>query len=178
MMLNKFLPKVHKEGYLGYYPVTNADEWEQLPDVYKVMEWFPLTVNKQQFDGSVKPELTFVKNVVFDAVHIEPYKVNAKVSVHRQEVQKILFCNYKEAQCHLYSVCGVEFENGVTASAKWVQDSETGAFAITCGGNYVGKQGGFLGFIPESVIETEEGFKFERKSTKNICHYELMNPFN
>lgn len=173
----KFLPNPGSlPGHRGYYPVCSAEEWDQLPAVYKAMEWFPIKM-KSRFGIE---EYTMPEYVVFNVVHIEPYKIRAQVRVHVQEFQKIMFClfPYREDTIQLYSVCGVYFANGERRAAEWLQDSTTGAFAVVSGGHYVGKQGGFSNFVPEIIEETENGFK--RKdvgTTKNRCHYEYGNPF-
>ena len=180
MTMNKFLPKVAKEGKRGYYPVATYQEWEELPAVYKAMEWSPIEVDKMSYNGKFVKEKTFVKNVVFDT-YLPQLSTSAKVSVHRQEVQQILFCLHNSTDCHLYTVCEVEFENGVRWGAKWVQDNETGAFAIVCHGRYVGMQGGFLRTVPANIEETEDGFEYKQGyncyGSKTINHYQYLNPF-
>lgn len=177
----KFLPKNTKQGKIGYYPVASHEEWEELPAVYKAMEWFPVEVSKMSYSGKMRTEKTFVKNVVFDVPYLEPYGVSAKVSVHRQEVQKILFCLFPRSECHLYTVCEVEFENGERRHAKWWQDSRTGAYAIYTDNHCVGKQGGYQGHIPAIIAETEAGFEYKQGynayNSSNINHYEYSNPF-
>lgn len=167
------LPKKQKEGKLGYYPVTNEKEWDELPDLYKTMEWKPV---KDHHDNG---RLKAVKAVIFDVVFMEPYKIRAKVSVHPQEVQKILFCSFKDPDCQLYSVSGIELEGGTQLGAKWLQDTITGAFAIYSAGEYVGKQGGFGGYVPEHINRLEDGtWKYDHKYSEGIIsHYELGNPF-
>ena len=169
------LPAKPLKGKLGYYPVSNAEEWKQLPDLYKAMEWTSLPDYKDQN----RPKA--VKAVIFDVVYMEPYKIRAKVSVHPQEVQKILFCLYNKTQCQLYTVCGVELEGGTQLGAKWYQDSVTGAFGIYAGGHFCGRQGGFRGFVPSNIERLDDGtFKYKhylRGLTGNVVHYELSNPF-
>lgn len=175
--LEKFLPEKPIEGKRGYYPVCNADEWEKLPNVYKAMEWFPTEMKDSRFDIIEK---TSPEYIVFDVVYMKPYKISAKVKVHVQEVQKILFCLYPlDTQCRLHTVSAVIYENGAERRAEWLQDSQTGAYAIVdYRGNIVGKQGGFGGFIPNQIEETEDGFKWTGfKSGRNRCHYTLTNPF-
>ena len=178
---SKFLPKETKAGKRGYYPITNHSEWEELPAVYKAMEWYPIEVSRKTYSGGLITEKTFVKNVVFDIPYLAPYGTRAKVSVHRQEVQQILFCLHNATDCHLYSVCEVEFENGERWGAKWVQDNYTGAFAIVCNGHYAGKQGGFHETVPAIIEETEEGFEYKQGyspyESKTINHYQYLNPF-
>lgn len=170
-----FLPKEPKPGKTGYYPVTNAKEWDELPEVYKAMEWFPVEVYNP---GIKAKEMTVAEYVEFDVVHLLPYKVRATVRVHVQDVQKILFCHFKDPQCHLYSVSGVVFANGVRWHAKWFQDTTTGAFAIYAGGKSVGTQGGYMEFIPCQIEKTENGFKWTGfDMSKNRCHKDFMNPF-
>ena len=48
-MFKKFLPKEQDNGKLGYYPVMNDEEWENLPVVYKAMEWFPIEVYNREW---------------------------------------------------------------------------------------------------------------------------------
>ena len=172
-MYENMLPKEQKEGKLGYYPVTSKEEWDNLPDLYKTMEWKP--VKDHRDNGKLKA----VKAVLFDVTFMEPYKVRAQVSVHPQEVQKILFCYFKNADCRLYTVSGIELEGGTRLGAKWLQDTTTGAFAIYSAGEYVGKQGGFGGFIPERVHLLDDGtWKHDFKySEGNISHYTIGNPF-
>ena len=180
-MYSKFLPKKAIEGKCGYYPVASREEWEELPAVYKAMEWFPMQINRYGYGGNVIMEKTFPKNVIFDCPHIEPYGVSGKVSVHRERVQKILFCLFGRSDCHLYTVCEVEFENGVRRYAKWYQDSRTGAYAIYCGSTCVAKQGGFQAHVPAIIEETEEGFEYKQGynayNSSTINHYEYSNPF-
>lgn len=172
-MYENMLPKEQKEGKLGYYPVTSREEWDNLPDLYKTMEWKPLKDHRD--NGKLKA----VKAVIFDVTFMEPYKIKAQVSVHPQEVQKILFCYFKNADCRLYSVSGIELEGGTRLEAKWLQDSTTGAFAIYAAGTYVGIQGGFGGFIPERIHLLDDGtWKHDFKySEGNISHYTIGNPF-
>ena len=178
IMFNKFMPVNQKDGYRGFYPVTNAQEWDELPAVYKAMEWFPIEMKLFDHRGELHTEKTIVKNVVFDALHIMPYKVSAKVSVHRSSVQSILFSSHKQHDCHLYTVCEVEFENGERRRAKWVQDTRTGAFAIMVGSRYVGKQGGFQFYVPSNIEDAEDGFKWKGYvAGETITHYDVSNPF-
>ena len=172
-MYEGMLPKEPKKGYRGYYPVTNKQEWEDLPDLYKTMEWEPVK------DPHNNNKLSAIDSVIFDVTYMTPYEINAKVYVHPSEVQKILFCSFKDKDCHLYSVCGIELQSGTRLGAKWVQDSTSGAFAIVYNGNYVGQQGGFMGFIPERIKKMEDGtFKYDwSKNPKKVSHYALLNPF-
>lgn len=167
------LPAQSKPGHRGYYPVTSKEEWDELPNLYKVMEWEQV---KDPFDkGKLKP----VKAVIFDAVHMEPYGINAKVSVHPENVHKILFCSFKHTDCHLYSISGIELEGGHRLHAKWLQDTVSGAFGIMCGDHIVARQGGFGGYIPERVKKLEDGtFKFDFVSDSGkTAFYTLLNPF-
>lgn len=179
MANNKFLPKVVNSNKLGYYPVVNHQEWEELPAVYKAMDWFPVETMRTDFLGRTIKEKSFVKHVVFNATYIEPYGISGKVSIHRESVQKVLFCYFGQTQCNLYDICEVEFENGVRRAAKWVYDSQTHAFAVMCGNNCVGKQGGFMGYVPDRITETENGFEYKQgyQYGTNISHFELLNPF-
>lgn len=174
-MYDGFLPKVQKKGYLGYYPVTSAGEWDRLPNVYKAMEWFPVKMTCRGFE-----EMTSVEYVEFDVVHGLPYKVSGTFRVHRQEVQKILFCSFKNPEFHLYSITGVVFQNGERWPAKWYQDSVTGAFEVALyNGTIVGRQGGFMGFIPNNIDRLDDGtFKCNWNQSGNIAHYTLGNPFD
>lgn len=178
-MYSKFLPKKAIEGKRGYYPVTSHAEWEELPAVYKAMEWFPKKLTRYSYGGKVVEEMSFPRNVIFDCPYIEPYGVSGKVSVSIEEVQKILFCYFGKTECHLYTLCEVEFDNGVRYTAKWYQDSRTGAYAIQCGDTYVGKQGGFQGFVPARIEETESGFEYKQgyQSNSHRCCYQYSNPF-
>lgn len=172
-----FMPKEKKEGKLGFYPVANEHEWDELPAVYKAMEWFPVDVYNRELKKNVT---TVPEYIEFDVVYMKPYKIRATVKVHVQEVQKILFCLFDDPQCQLYSVSGVVFQNGERWGAKWLQDSKTGAFAIQVqGGKIVGKQGGFRGFVPRRIKRTEDGgFAYDSYSKDgNRCHYEFSNPF-
>jgi hypothetical protein len=167
------LPAHTKPGYRGYYPVTSREEWEQVPNLYKVMEW------EQVRDPYDKGKLKAVKAVIFDVVHMEPYGISAKVSVHPQEVQKILFCQFDRPECHLYSICGIELEGGHQLHAKWLQDGISGAFRIVAGDQTVATQGGFDGYIPERVKKLEDGtYKFDFVSDNGkTAFYTLGNPF-
>lgn len=167
------LPKELIPGHIGYYPVTSYAEWEELPDLYKTMEWEPVA------DPRDKNIISAVKSVIFDVPYMEPYGIRAKISVHPSEVQKILFCLFENPQCLLYSISAVELENGRKLNAKWVQDSLSGSFCINAGGKRIARQGGFRGFIPEHIIKMEDGtFKFDFKYGEGkTTYYELLNPF-
>lgn len=172
-LYDNMLPNQPIEGHRGYFPVTSAKEWDDLPTLYKVMDWEPV---KDPHNNN-KP--THIKSVIFDVTYMQPYGISAEVSVHPSDVQKLLFCSFQKADCHLYSVCGIELDSGTKLPAKWLQDSISGAFAIYSCSNYVGMQGGFCGHIPEGVIRLENGtFKYDWsvKKTK-ISHYALLNPF-
>lgn len=177
----KMMPEVQEKGKRGFYPVVNKEEWEKLPCIYKAMDWFPIEVPKLQWDGKIHREKSFVKEVVFDCIYIEPYGVRGKLYVHRENFQKIMFCYYGKTDCHLYSVCGVKFENGEEWSAEWKQDTRTGAYALYSNGHCLARQGGFMGYIPESVTETENGYEYNQNyySEKHECisHYSHSNPF-
>lgn len=165
------LPVVQKGGRRGYYPVTSEQEWkEELPDLYKAMEWRPV---KDPYD-SLKRERA-IERVIFDVIYMEPYKVRAKVEIHRQEFQKIMFMLHDKAQCHLYSVSGVVLDGGTRLGAKWLQDSYTGSFALVVGGSYVAYQGGFDGFIPECIEKLADG-TFKHKGYGS--HYKHINHFS
>lgn len=167
------LPTPAKPGYRGYYPVTSREEWDELPDLYKVMEWEPVR------DPRSKGQLRAVKAVIFDVPHMAPYGVRAKVSVHPEDVQQILFCSFPKADCHLYSICGIELEGGTRIPAKWLQDTTTGAFGIFANDECVARQGGFQGYIPEHIKQLEDGsFKFDfQYGTGKTVHYALHNPY-
>ena len=172
-MYEGFLPTTQIPGKIGYYPVSSAEEWEALPNVYKAMDWFPVKMKNRGFE-----ETTFVEYVEFDVTYALPYKVSGTFRVHRQEVQKILFCLFKNPEVHLYTISGVVFQNGERWGAKWYQDSWTGAYEVVASGKIVGRQGGFLGFVPSRIERTEDGgWKYNWKNCENICHYELSNPF-
>ena len=175
-MYDGFLPKERIDGHAGYYPVTTAEEWDNLPIVYRAMEWFPVEVYNTRYNMK---ETTVAEYVEFDVTYMRPYKISATVRVHVQDVQKILFCYFKDTECHLYSVCGVVFANGERWGAKWHQDSRTGAYEIIAGGKRIGTQGGFLGFVPNQIERTDDGgWKWlGYMPNKNRCHYELLNPF-
>ena len=174
MNYKEMLPAEYNSNKLGYYPVTSKEEWEALPDLYKTMEWYPVK------DPHHKGTLSAVKSVIFDVLYMDPYGIHAKVYVHPSEVHKILFCLFKDTDCHLYSISGIELESGTRLSTKWQQDTTTGAFAVYCGGTPVARQGGFLAYVPESVQRTEDGtFKYDFHHTSGkICYYTLLNPFD
>ena len=175
-MYENMMPSKPIEGHLGFYPACNAEEWENLPIVYRAMQWFPVEVYNTRLH---KKETTVVESVIFDVVYLKPYKIRAKVEVHVQEVQNILFCLHENTDCHLYSICGVKFQNGEVCGAKWLQDSKTGAYAVYAYNKYVGMQGGFGGFIPENIEKTEDGWKWKGfVECGGRCHYELTNPFD
>lgn len=176
--IEKLMPKMPIKGHTGYYPVCNAVEWEELPALYKATDWFPTCVyNTKQFHE--KNEMTIPEYVVFDVVYAEPYKIRASVKVHVQEVQKILFCAYENPQFHLYSISHVVFQNGMEWGAKWTQDTKTGAFAVWAGDKIVGMQGGYHGYIPSEIEETDDGFKWKGfVNSESRCHYTLLNPFS
>ena len=167
------LPPKTIPGHRGYYPVCSKKEWEDLPDLYKVMQWEPMPdpLNHGQLSG--------VKSVIFSVTHMMPYGINAEVSVHPSHVQSILFSLHKNPECQLYSVTGVELQSGSRLPATWRQDTTTGAFAILCCNHYVGKQGGYIGFVPECIKQVEDGsYEYQWTSTPGkVFHYELSNPF-
>lgn len=177
MMMSRYenmLPKEPKQGKQGYYPVTSKEEWEELPALYKAMDWFPV---KDCLNGG---RMRAVKAVIFDVTYMEPYKISARVSVHPQEIQRILYCLYNNSQCHLYSICGIELEGGTVLGAKWLQDSVTGAFGIVCGGATVAKQGGYCGYVPKSITAKEDGSYEPNWGGHHegvISHYTFYNPF-
>lgn len=173
-MYDGMFPQERKEGHIGYYPVTSAEEWNELPAVYKSMEWFPVEMKRNGYS-----EKTSVEYVEFDVVYMTPYKVSGTFRVHRQEIQKILFCSFPgHSDCHLYSVSAVVFQNGERWPAKWHQDSRTGAYEILACGKRVGTQGGFLGFVPNNIERTDDGdWKCNWNQNGNITHYQMTNPF-
>ena len=174
-MYDGMMPAKPISGHRGFYPACNAEEWESVPKVYKAMEWFPIEVYNTRWH---KKETSVVEKVIFDVIFLKPYKVRARVEVHVQEVQNILFCLHENTDCHLYSICAVKFANGEEWGAEWKQDTKSGAFAVYASGHCVGMQGGFLGFVPENIEKTEDGWKW--KGVVNCdgrCHYALMNPF-
>lgn len=174
MMYEGMLPQKQIEGKRGYYPVTTAEEWDELPKVYKAMEWFPVDVYNRNLK---KKEMTVAEYIEFDVVYMMPYRIHATVRVHVQEVQQILYCFHENADCRLYTVSGVVFRNGEHWGAEWKQDCKTGAFAIYASGKQIGMQGGYMGFIPCKVQKTEDGFKWDFSNDKNRCHVSLLNPF-
>ena len=172
-MYDGFMPKVATNGKRGYFPVSSAEEWDNLPDVYKSMQWFPIEMRRHGYT-----EKTFAEYLDFDVIYMLPYKVHATIRVHVQEAQKILFCLFNGTQCNLYTVCGVVFQNGEYWPAKWYQDSITGAFSIYAEGKTIGTQGGYLGFIPSDIEKTADGtFRHNWNSRDNVCHYQISNPF-
>lgn len=172
--MSKFLPKEPIKGHRGYYPVCNKAEWDALPEVYKSMEWFPVEVYNQ---AHRKSETTVAEYIEFDVTFLDAYKCRGVFRVHVQEVQKILFCAV-DSDIHLHSVCGVVFANGERWGAKWEQDTKTGAFAIYASGKLIGEQGGYLGFIPKDIEETEDGFKWKGiQNSGNRCHHTLLAPW-
>ena len=170
-----FLPKVYNDHKFGFYPVCNAQEWDELPAVYKEMDWYAMDVYDEFLRKNVRSIPEYVE---FDVVHMLPYKISATVRVHVQEVQKILFCLFDSAECHLYSIKSVVFQNGEVWGAKWQQDATTGAFAIFACGHCVARQGGYMGYIPKQIERTEDGWKWTGyRDTPERCHYQLTNPF-
>lgn len=174
-MYENMMPSKPIDGHRGFYPACNAEEWEAVPALYKAMEWFPIEVYNTRWR---KNETTVVESVIFDVVFIRPYKCRARVEVHVQEVQNILFCSHKDPDCQLYSICAVKFANGEVWGAEWKQDTRTGAFAVYASGKQVGAQGGYMGFVPENIEKTEDGWKWKGFGNySGRCHYALMNPF-
>lgn len=172
------LPAHPKPGRIGYYPVTNKQEWNELPDLYKVMEWRPV---KDPYHKDIRGYhlMRAVKSVIFDVTFMEPYGISGKFHVHPCEVQKLLFCNYGNPDCQLYTICGVELEGGTRLGAKWQQDTTTGAFAVYVGGIPVGIQGGFIGHIPDCIDKLPDGsFKHNwKRLEEKVFHYTLGNPY-
>lgn len=174
-LYENMMPEKPIAGRRGFYPVCTADEWEALPKVYKAMEWFPVEVYNTRWH---KTETTVAEKVIFDVTFMRPYKIRARVEVHVQEVQSILFCLHDDPDCHLYSICAVKFANGEEWGAEWKQDTKTGAFAVYASGKLIGKQGGFVGFVPENIEKTETGWKWKGYGDyTGRCHYALSNPF-
>lgn len=174
-MYDGMMPAKPIDGHRGFYPACNAEEWENVPKVYKAMEWFPVEVYNTRWR---KKETTVVESVIFDVVYMRPYKIRARVEVHVQEVQNILFCAHENTDCLLYSICAVKFANGEEWGAEWKQDVWSGAFAVYASGKCVGKQGGYLGFVPENIEKTEDGWKWRGfAECDGRCHYALTNPF-
>lgn len=174
-MYENMMPSKPIEGHTGFYPVCNADEWENLPALYKAMEWFPVEVYNLRWR---KKETTVVEKVIFDVIFLKPYKVSARVEVHVQEVQRILFCSHQHTDCQLYSICGVKFANGEEWGAEWKQDTKTGAFGVCAHGHWLGQQGGFMGFIPANIEKAEDGWKWKGVvNCEGRCHYALSSPF-
>lgn len=177
-LYDDMLPKERKDGRIGYYPVINKEEWEVLPALYKAMDWNAIP---DPFDKNKR--LRAVKSVIFDVVYMEPYCIRAEVSVHPENIQKILFCSHNTGyQCHLHTISGVELEGGTRLNAKWMQDSTTGSFGIFVNGNCIARQGGFGGYIPDGITKDETGaFKYDRNNTHEgkgvISHYNYSNPF-
>ena len=171
----RMLPKAPIEGHIGFYPIKNAEQWEALPDLYKVMEW------EQVVDPFHKGhKLRAVTSVIFNVTFMQPYGIRAEVAVHPADVQKLLFCNYGlDMQCHLYEIVGIELDGGTRLRASWVQDEVTGSFAIKSCGRYVARQGGFDGFVPKSVNVMEDGsYKFDFSHNRSAtAHFEFSNPF-
>lgn len=99
-MYDGMLPVKEKPGRLGYYPVISKQEWDELPDLYKVMQWEPV---KDHNNG----ELRAVKSVIFDVPFMEPYGIRAQVSVQPSAVQKVLFCSYKEKKIVISILCAL-----------------------------------------------------------------------
>lgn len=171
------LPPKPIDGKRGYYPVCTKEEWDELPEIYKVMEWIPV---KDPLNGN---KMSGITGVVFDVTFLEPYNIgNVKVEVHPQDMQKILFCLFSNVQCHLYSVCQVVLDSGSRVNAKWYQDSVTGAFGIYTMGVYAGKQGGFKAYIPKSCKLQEDGtYKYNWHPESNLgvsAYYTFSNPFD
>lgn len=174
-MYENMMPFKPIDGHLGFYPACNAEEWENVPAIYKAMQWFPVEVYNTRWH---RKEMTVAKSVIFDVTFLKPYKIRAKVEVHVQEVQSILFCSHKDPDCQLYSICGVKFQNGEECGAKWLQDSKTGAFAVYAYNRYIGMQGGFKGFVPDNIEKSEDGWKWKGfTECGGRCHYALSNPF-
>ena len=174
-MYENMMPKEPIAGHCGFYPVCSAEEWEALPNVYKSMQWFPIEVYNTRWRTT---ETTVVEKVIFDVVYMRPYKVRAKVEVHVQETQSILFCLHEDPDCLLYSICAVKFANGEVWGAGWKQDTRSGAFAVYASGKCVGMQGGFRGFVPDNIEKTDDGWKWKGAGSYNgRCHYALSNPY-
>lgn len=180
------LPVKPIEGHRGYYPVANSEQWKALPDLYKVMTWTSVVDPKDK-----QQRLSPVKSVTFDVVYMQPYGINARVSIHPSHVLPVLFTSHKNADCHLYSICEVELASGTKLPAKWLQDSTTGAFAVLVGTNhtqYAAMQGGFSGHVPEFMNRLDDGsWKYDYSSAMTAAssgkmkvtqHYALSNPFD
>lgn len=138
--LNKdFLPGKPIEGKRGFYPAITDEEYRGLPLPMKCATW----------DASVK-------YVIFDTFFAD-YGFSANVEVHADNAFKALFkLSGKDTQ--LYSVVAVRLKNGERVAAKWLQDTETGAFRIvTLSGRVLGTQGGFRGHVPENCKKDKDG---------------------
>ena len=82
---DNMLPKHQIEGHRGYYPVTSAKEWDELPALYKVMDWNPVK------DPHNKDKLTHVKSVIFNVTFTQPYGISAEVLFIRPRFKS--FCS-------------------------------------------------------------------------------------
>ena len=174
-MYENMMPPKPIDGHLGFYPACNAEEWENIPAIYKAMQWLPVEVYNTRHR---QKETTVVEKVIYDVTFLKPYKVSARVEVHVQETQGILFCSHEHTDCQLYSICAVKFANGEVWGAEWKQDARSGAFAVYACGKRVGMQGGFLGFVPDNIEQTENGWKWKGfVNCEGRCHYALSNPF-
>lgn len=134
-----FLPETQITGKRGFYPTMTAEEYKALPLPMKCGTW----------DARVQ-------YVIFDSFFSD-YGFSGKVEVHAENAFKALF-RHSETDTQLYSVCGVRLFDGKHVSAKWLQDSVSGAFQIvTLSGDVLGTQGGFRGHIPENCKKRDDG---------------------
>jgi len=157
--VNEFLPAIPKEGYRGFYPVTE-DEWHKLPLPMRCSTW----------DSRVA-------GVIFD-VWFDNYKIKGYAELHPQNVFKALYMKSNCLNDHsvlLYSVVYVRWHDGSKSFAKWYQDTETGAFTITTISNdTLGTQGGFRGHVPANCRKEDGKWGLHSNSVEpnKVTHFD------
>ena len=137
-IVDPFLPEIPIPGRMGYYPCKNQEEWRTLPLPLRCSTWYEN-----------------VETVIFKT-SFSNLGIGAVVEVHPESVFKALFTLNKSG-AQLYNLVGVKI-NGQRYAANWLQDTETGAFAIYGnGGRLIAWQGGFRRHMPDNCVDKGDG---------------------
>ena len=151
----KMMPEEPIKGKRGYYPVCSKEEWDQLPDLYKVVTWFPYSrIYNERTKGI---EESRPRSVIFNTKYEHYDGCSCDIMVPIESAVKIHMCLHRSDSIFSgASLTGVQFENGVSYAAERMQDSRTGSMIIYCFGKRLAMQGGCMGYIPEGVTYEEE----------------------